>query len=373
MSTEVKLTYCKKCLMPTTRPRMTLDENGVCNACNWAKEKKTLDWASRWKELEALCDKYRSRNSNKCDVIVPYSGGKDGAYIASMLREKLGMTPLVVTVRPPLEESIGEQNIKNFLELGFNHIMITPSRTVSKYIDKQEFINKGIPMHAHMMAVQTVIFKCAVLFDIPFVMFAEEGESEYGGSTKLKNSHTYNMEDSIDLYLSGSNPKQYLGKFSEKELYWYTFPTKQELLDLKPEICHWSYFQDFNASVHRQYAIEKCGLQVRKERSSGSYESASTTDTRIIFLYFYLMYLKYGFGRAASLASCDIRAGELSRENALELAQKYDGEYPEKYIPEYLEYFDMTREEFDSVIDKWANKDLFKKVDGKWVPLFKMY
>ena len=33
----------------------------------------------------------------------------------------------------------------------------------------------------------------------------------------------------------------------------------------------------------------------------------------------------------------------------------------------------MTREEFDSVIDKWANKDLFKKVDGKWVPLFKMY
>lgn len=373
MNEKVTLEYCKKCLMPTTRPRMKLDDDGICNACKWAEEKKTFDWSSRWKELEELCDKYRGRNKGQCDVIVPYSGGKDGAYIASMLKEKLGMTPLVVTVRPPLEESIGEQNIKNFLDCGFNHIMITPNRNVSRYIDKQEFINKGIPMHAHMMAVQTVIFKCAVLFDIPFVMFAEEGESEYGGSTKLKNQHTYDVEDSIGLYLSGSDPSKYLEKFTEKDLYWYMFPSKEELLALKPEISHWSYFQDFNGNVHRQYAVDHCGLQERETRSCGSYESASATDTRIIFLYHYMMYLKFGFGRAASLASCDIRAGKFTREEALVLAQKYDGEFPEQYIPEYLEYFDMTRDEFDAVLDKWANKELFEKINGKWVPLFKMH
>ncbi len=83
--------YCTKCLMPSTRPRIFFHPDGVCNACHWAEEKKSFDWTPRWKALEALCDKYRNRNTNKFDVIVPYSGGKDGAYIAWMLREKLGI------------------------------------------------------------------------------------------------------------------------------------------------------------------------------------------------------------------------------------------------------------------------------------------
>src|SRR5689334_2711103 len=115
-----KLIYCKSCLMPNTRPRIQFDEHGVCNACTWAIEKKTIDWAPRWKELEILCEKYRARNNRSHDVIVPYSGGKNGAYIAYTLRTKLGMTPLLVTIRPPMEDPIGLQNIKNFTEKGYD-------------------------------------------------------------------------------------------------------------------------------------------------------------------------------------------------------------------------------------------------------------
>ncbi|MDY0193547.1 MAG: N-acetyl sugar amidotransferase [Aliarcobacter butzleri] len=370
---EKKMQYCKRCLMPDTRPRIVFREDGVCNACHWAEEKKSLDWNKRWRELEALCDKYRNRNKDKFDVIVPYSGGKDGAYIAWMLREKLGMTPLVVTVRPPMEDPIGEQNIKNFIERGFDHIMITPNKKVGAYIDKENFINKGIPMHAHMIAVQTVIFRCAVLYDIPFVMFAEEGETEYGGSTKLKNKSTYELEDSINIYLSGVDPKKYLDKFTQKELYWYTHPSKNELLDLKAEISHWSYFEDFDNYKHYLVAKDECGLLERETRSVGSYENFSTTDTDIIWLYFYLMYLKFGFGRSTNIAGTDIRRGAITREQALNLVKKYDGEFPTEFIDKYLKYYDMTREEFDAVLDKWANKELFEKVDGYWKPIFNVY
>lgn len=370
---ERKMQFCTECLMPSTRPRQNFNDEGVCNACLWAKKKKDFDWSSREEELQALCEKYKKRNKGRFNVIVPYSGGKDGAYIAWTLREKYGMRPLVVTVRPPMEEPIGEQNIKNFLDRGFDHIMVTPNRKVGAYIDKENFINKGIPMHAHMIAVQTVIFRCAVLYDIPFVMFAEEGESEYGGSTKLQNKHTYDLEDSINLYLSGVDPRKYLDKFTEEELYWYTHPSKEELMQLQPEISHWSYFEDFNNYKHYLVAKEKCGLQERQERSVGSYENFSATDTHIIFLYHYLMYLKFGFGRALSIASTDIRRGAITRKQALKLAERYDGEYPEPYIDEYLEFYDMTREEFDAVIDKWANKDLFTKVNNRWVPTFELY
>lgn len=368
-----KMKYCKKCMMPDTRPRLVFNEDGICNACLWAEEKKYINWDERWNELEKICDKYRTRNKGNFDVIVPYSGGKDGGYIAWTLKNKLGMTPLVVTVRPPMENPIGVKNISNFLDRGFDHLMITPNREVGAFIDKENFINKGIPMHAHMIAVQTVIFRCAVQYDIPFVMFAEEGETEYGGSTKLKDKHTYDIEDSINLYLSGVDPSKYLKNFNEKDLYWYTYPSKEELLALKPEISHWSYFEDFDNYKHYVLAKEKLGLVESNQHISGTYENYSATDTYIIWLYFYLMYLKFGFGRTTSIAGADIRRGALSREQALNLVKKYDGEYPEQYIDYYLDYYKMSREEFDAVIDKWANKDLFVKEEGIWQPTFEVY
>ena len=34
--------WCKNCLNTSTRPRITFDKNGICNACQWAIEKKKL-------------------------------------------------------------------------------------------------------------------------------------------------------------------------------------------------------------------------------------------------------------------------------------------------------------------------------------------
>lgn len=362
--------YCKKCLMPATRPRLQFNEDGVCNACLWAEEKKTIDWTSRWSELEILCDKYRSRNKGRFDVIVPYSGGKNGAYIAYELKHKLGMNPLCVTIRPPMEDPIGIQNIKNFQERGYDHVLITPNQVIERQIDKENFINKGIPMHAFMIAVQTAIMRTAVNFDIPFVMYAEEGETEYGGSSKLKNSPTYSVDDGINLYLSGVNPSKYTSQFDEGQLYWFLYPPKHDIENLKPDICHWSYFEDFVNYKHYLVAKEHLGLVERAERNIGAIENFSATDTNLIHLYFYLMYLKFGFGRTTSEIGNEIRRGAMTRKQAVNIVKKFDGEFPERHVGSYLEYYGMSLSEFESILDKWANKELFEKRDGRWIPLF---
>jgi len=363
---------CTKCLMTSTRPRIQFNKAGVCNACEWAEEKKEVDWALRWAQLEALCDKYRVRNKGRFDVIVPYSGGKDGGYIAYTLKHKLGMTPLCVTIRPPLEDPVGIQNITNFLDRGYDHLFITPNRLVGREIDKENFINRGIPMHAFMIAVQTAIMRTAVNFDIPFVMFAEEGETEYGGSSKLKNSPTYEVEDGIRFYLSGVNPATYRDRFDERSLYWFLYPPQNEIEALQPEICHWSYFEDFVNYKHYLVAKEKLGLVERAERNIGGIENFSVTDTDIIHLYFYLMYLKFGFGRATTEVGNEIRRGAMTRAQGLNIVRRIDGEFPEKHIESYLEYYGMSRNEFDAVIDKWANKELFEKQGKRWKPKFEI-
>lgn len=357
--------------MPETRPRIGYDERGACNACVWAEEKKEIiDWTARWRELEELCAASKQRNPNKFDALVPVSGGKDSSYVAYAMKHKAGMRPLTVTIAPPLSFPLGDRNLENFIYSGFDHVRVTPNPEVGARIARTAFIEQGQPLMAWIMSVQTVIFRCAVLFDIPLVMFGEEGEVEYGGSSKLKHRACYDLEDSIKIYLSGNDPRRFLSEFTEQELYWWLYPSEEEFRALEPKIAKWSYFENWDSYEHYLLAKEKCGLGEEEVRCLGTYNNFAQTDTKLYDLHCYLMYLKFGFGRCTQDVGIDIRRGAMTRKQALALVKRYDGEYPEAYEQDYLNYFQMTKEEFDDALDRHANRDLFRKVDGRWRPTF---
>ena len=75
------------------------------------------------------------------------------------------------------------------------------------------------------------------------------------------------------------------------------------------------------------------------------------------------MYLKFGFGRANQDASIEIRRGAMDREQALNLVRLYDGNYPEEFMALYLDYFKLTITEFNAELDRYANRNLFEKVE----------
>ena len=70
------LTYCVRCVMPSTKPDLVLDAAGVCNACRAYEARKEVDWDARHRELVALLERYSGHGHN-WDCIVPVSGGKD--------------------------------------------------------------------------------------------------------------------------------------------------------------------------------------------------------------------------------------------------------------------------------------------------------
>ena len=85
-----KIFWCKSCLNMSTRPRISFDENGICNACTWAKEKKNINWKKREKNLEILISQTKSKSEFDC--IVPVSGGKDGTYVTDQLITKITLS-----------------------------------------------------------------------------------------------------------------------------------------------------------------------------------------------------------------------------------------------------------------------------------------
>lgn len=373
MKTETdrgEIFWCTNCLNMSTRPRITFDSRGWCNACQWMEEKASLDWTSRQHELKDLLNKYRSTTGG-FDCVVPVSGGKDGSYVSHQLKHKHGMHPLAVTVTPALSLDLGNTNLRNYIDSGYNHIQISPDAKVMRALNRLGFIEKGFPYFGWLIAVQAAVVRLAVNLNIPLLFYGEDGEVEYGGSTESKNRAIYNVGYMKKIYLEGGHELVLRSSgFSQSELYFFEFPTEAELKGRDLIITHWSYFESWDPYRNYLVAKEHCGLQEAPTNSSGTFTNFSQNDQALYALHTYLMYLKFGFGRATQDAGIEIRRGAMTRDQAVNLVRLYDGHYPGEFIDTYLEYYQMTQTEFDAILDRWVNPRLFTKVDGRWTPTF---
>lgn len=371
-----KIFWCQNCLNMSTRPRIEFDERGWCNACQWMEEKKTLNWGKRQDELAALLKKYRSKDGG-FDCIVPVSGGKDGSYVAYNLKHKYGMNPLTVTIRPALALDIGDQNLYNFIHSGYDHIHVTPNPKVMQKLNKYGFIEKGFPYYGWLIAIKSAVIKTANSFDIPLIFYGEDGEVEYGGSQESKNKALYDIEYMKRIYFEGGYQKVFDivladDDITESDLSFWKFPNENEVQAKGLAFTHWSYYESWDS--YRNYIVAKdhCGLIEKEEGTAGTFTNFSQNDQALYSLHAYLMYLKFGFGRATQDAGIEIRRGAMTRDQALNLVKVFDNQYPDEFIDLYLEYYEMTKEEFDTVLDSYVNKDLFEKTDGIWQPKFEV-
>lgn len=361
---------CTTCLNMSTRPRIGFDAAGRCNACVWGERKKSIDWSKREAELAELLARHR-RSDGGFDCVVPVSGGKDGSYVAYNLKHKYGMNPLAVTVTPALALDLGNRNLRAFIESGYNHVQISPDHAAMQALNRSGFIEMGFPYYGWLIAIQSAVVRFTVKFGIDLIFYGEDGEVEYGGSTETAGRPIYDVDYMRRVYLEGGHDKV-LAKsgLPASALNFFRFPAEDELQRSGLEIAHWSYFESWDPYRNYLTAKEHCGLQEAEGSNTGTFTNFAQNDQALYALHTYLMYLKFGFGRATQDAGIEIRRGAMTRDQALNLVRVYDNHYPEEFVPLYLSYYQMKQAEFDAVLDRWANRDLFQKIGGRWQPTF---
>lgn len=364
------LHWCSNCLTMSTRPRIAFDARGWCNACVWTERKKTLDWGARQRELNALLDRHR-RKDGSFDCLVPVSGGKDGSYVAYNLKHKYGMNPLAVTVTPALPLVLGDRNLRAFVESGYNHISINPAHEAMRVLNKVGFVEMGFPYYGWLIAIHTAVIRAAIGFGIGLIFYGEDGEVEYGGSTETSRNPIYDVHYQKKIYLEGGYDKVLTASdLPADDLFFFRFPG-DDVLETHPiQLTHWSYFENWDPYRNYLVAKEHCGLMEAEDSNAGTFTNFSQNDQAFYALHTYLMYLKFGFGRANQDACIEVRRGAMSRDQAVNLVRLYDGQYPEEFVEQYLDYYGMAQTEFDAVLDRYANRDLFEKSDGRWKPTF---
>lgn len=364
--------WCKNCMNMSTRPRITFDSRGWCNACQWMEEKSKINWSLRQK---LLASELANSESNSFKCVVPVSGGKDGSYVSYMIKNKYKTIPLTVTVRPALSLEIGDQNLINFINSGFNHIHITPNPETLRIMNKLGFIHMGFPYYGWLIAIMSSVVRFANNYNIKLIIYGESGEVEYGGSDNTKYTPFYDVNYMKRIYFEGGYEKiirlatkEY--KLTPEELSFFEFPDNIELKRNQIKFTHMSYFEPWDSYKNYIVAKENCGLKEKDEGNPDTFTNFSQNDQALYALHTYLMYLKFGFGRATQDCGIEIRRGAMTRDQAVNLIKMYDNHYPSESIEVYLDYYKMSLSEFNSVLDRYVNKNLFKKIKGKWQPKF---
>jgi N-acetyl sugar amidotransferase len=365
-----KVKFCKKCIISNQRPRITFDENGICSACNFAEMKKNkFDWVKREEELIKLLDKHR-RNDGRYDVIVPCSGGKDAAYIAHQLKHKYKMNPLTVTWAPHLYTNIGFENLHNMTRTGdVSNILFTPPGKTHRKLTKLSFEVLGDPFQPFIYGQYNYPLHASVMYNIPLVMYGENGEVEYGGAMKNAYKPTRDYRgDQKKHYFSNLGPEEFTKYGIDQNDLWCYLPPKLELLDnLKAEIHFYSYYKKWIPQENFYYCVENTGFKPNPVRSEGTYSKYASLDDQLDGFHYYLAYIKFGLGRATSDAAHEIRDGHLTRDEGIQLVNKFDGEFPKKYFQTFLDYCDIDKDYFDEVIDSWRSPHLWRKNDkNEW-------
>jgi hypothetical protein len=152
----------------------------------------------------------------------------------------------------------------------------------------------------------------------------------------------------------------------------------------KAEVHYLGYYLRWHPQSCYYCATEHGDFQASPERTSGTYSKYSSIDDKVDDLHYYTTYIKFGIGRATYDAAQEIRSGDIEREEGVALVRRFDGEYPERFLPELLRYLSLPEKEFpqasrwfeqpvmdrayfDNLCDRFRSPHLWMRKDGEWV------
>lgn len=352
--------------MPDTRPGSIFDKEGVCQACRNYEKRKTINWEERKKQLINLCNKYR-RENGYYDCIIPVSGGKDSHFLTYLMKEKMKMNPLLITVADPFTKTeAGKHNLRNLGDT-FNCDIIAFNVSVDLFrrATKIGFEKLGEPLKFIEAAIYTMPFKIAMKFNIPLVIYGENPTYEYGTTDKEEynsgNQYIKKVFEKIDINFWVSR------HISLKELNAIIPPTEEELRKFCPDVIFMSYYIPWdgekNYLVAKRYGFKDLTHEWKRE---GNIEFYDQLDSVAYIVHLWMKYPKFGFARATDIASRWVRSGKINRKEAKRLIMEYDHKLDQKAMDDFIKFIGYTPRQFWDIVERFWNREIFGKVNGIW-------
>ena len=359
--------YCKKCLMPDTRPGIRF-ENDVCVGCIHYEDQKKIDWNLRKNRLKELCEKHRNLNNNQYNCAIAVSGGKDSHFQVYYMKEVMKMNPILLAVENIDSTETGRKNIEN-LKRTFDCDLIEYKldRDVLKKLTAKTFEMYGAPTWYIDSLIYSFPIKKTMELGLKLLVYGEDVNYTYGGKYDEETESAI-MQPMNDVVKSKHEELIKKDIVSEKELEPAIIPSIDKAKKYGLEPIYLSYHHNYE--VAKRWGFRHLGHEYKRE---GTIDDYNSIDSITYLLSEFLKYAKYGHSATTQMASRWIRYGMATREKMIPIVKKYDKILDQGIVDGFCSFTGMTIKEFHRILDKWYNLELFEQdADGVWHEKFQV-
>jgi len=364
------LKFCKRCLYSSDHPLgIVINDDGICSGCKIHEEKDFLDWGERFKKLERIVSNYRNRKCENYDCIIPVTGANDSYYIVHVVKNILGLNPLLVSYNKYYNTPLGIKNLAN-LRIQFNCDIIYQNvnpLSVKKITRKtlREFGNIYWPI----LAGQTVFpVQTAVRYKIPLIIWgAHQGVEQVGMFSHLNEVEmTRRYRKDHDLFNYEANdlilPHDELVK---TDLWQYQYPTDIDLSENNVRGIYLGNYIRWDPKEQHEKMIDKYGyLTSSFPRTFETYDYVDCYNYMNLHDLFKLY--KHGYSKVTDHASREIRFGRISRQQGLNLVRKHQLNEPE-HLELFTDWLGIEKKGLSLIMDQFRNQKFWKKISHrKW-------
>jgi N-acetyl sugar amidotransferase len=358
--------YCRRCVLPDSRPHLELNEAGVCIPCLRHAQRPEVDWLKREAAFAELVSSVRALGRDY-DCVIPVSGGKDSTWQTAVCLD-YGLKPLAVTWRSPGRTRLGQRNLDNLIRLGVDHIDYSISPDVERRFMLKTLAEAGstaIPMH---LAIFSIPLRVAVAFDIPLVVWGENSATEYGGRDADARSEVLNSEWVARYGVTqGTTAANWVGDdLRPDELTAYTPPDDAALGKAGTHAVFLGHYFPWdpeytkNVAAAHGFSVDQTGPR------TGLFDYADIDDD-FISLHHWLKWYKFGFTRTYDNLSLEIRNGRISREQAVEHIRQRGDETPWNDLRLFSEFSGQPLDQLLETAQSFRNEKVWsQRPDGVW-------
>ncbi len=342
------LKYCARCCLPETTEGIQFDEMGICQACQSAEQKIHINWVEREKELRKILDHHKKIAGDNYDCIVPISGGKDSTFQLHVLTQVYKMKPLAVTFSHNWFSETGRYNLTNAIEkFNVDHILFTPSRDLVNRLARESLKQIGDSCwHCHA-GVGAFPLQVAVRFRVPLLIWGESISESSGRACYFEPVRKFDRDYFTKVSAKVYPDKMINQEISKKDIYPFQLPTYEEIDRVGVVGIHLGDYLFWDDERQMEFVRDVYGW--REDKVEGTYKRYKSVECVMAGVHDYSKFVKRGFGRGTDHASADVRAGLLTREEAFEMAKKYDSERPEM-LDYYLKLTGYTEQQFMEIV-----------------------
>jgi hypothetical protein len=241
-----------------------------------------------------------------------------------------------------------------------------------KLLTKLSIENLLHPFQTFILGQKNLAPKIAAKFGIDLIFYGEN-EAEYGNpladnASSLRDKAFHTMEDFNDMIIAGLPVSEIIDQhgISKSELMTFLPLPASQYDRTNIEVHYLGYCLKWIPQEAYYYAVDHTGFKARPFRTQGSYSKYNSIDDKIDDLHYYTTYIKFGIGRTTYDASQEIRNKHLTREEGQALVKRFDGEFPDRYINEVLEYLGISMEKFTELCDEFRSPHLWVNQNAKW-------